>query len=425
MTQPANVANRRYGLPAIFDNVRDGLVLVRFPSLEVMLFNRAASTLCRIPIDEAIGMPLDRLLPDPDLLLTAKKCSMAPMGAWPGHDQVVLQTRTSGRRGPAKDVEVHFCRVDELGTGNPLVLLVLRPSAVHDTLHAAHQETDRAERRVAKLEGDARDNALLFNQAAHEFKTPLTVLALQSEMLRAVLQEVAPSQERVLTLISANVHRLMLLSQDLADLAKADAGRLVVQATPVNLTRLLRDEIDNFHQLAAQSGLSIALLAPRKPISILGEPARLLQVVGNFLGNAIKFTPPGGRVTVELLTEDGDASVRIHDNGPGMDAEDQARLFRPFVRIDTPDAPRKPGTGLGLHLSKRIVEAHGGQVGCFSAGRGKGMTVWFNIPLAKQPDDWSHAAKAARQTASPPPTQGTARQPPPTQGTARKTPRRP
>lgn len=400
-------ASSDYGLAGIFDNVRDGLVLVRFPSREVVLFNRAASEMSGIHIEDAVGLRLDRIFPDAAVIATARKSASQPMGTWPGHDQVVLQTRTTGRRGRAKDVEIHFCRVDDVGTGDPLVLLVMRPSSEVE-LDAAVQQGNQALERAARLEAEAREHALLFSQAAHEFRTPLTVLALQAELLRSSLRDVDSTQEHALALIHANVHRLVLLSQDLADLARADAGRLVVRVAPLDLARLLRDEVDNFQPLAAREGLSIALLAPRSPIPIVGDPGRILQVLGNFLGNAIKFTPRGGRITVELVKEDGQASVRIHDTGPGMDADDQARLFRPFVRIDTPNAPKKPGTGLGLHLSKRIVEAHGGEVGCHSAGRGHGMTFWFNLPLAKRAADagatadWGRAAKESRAAAASP-----------------------
>jgi signal transduction histidine kinase len=116
-------------------------------------------------------------------------------------------------------------------------------------------------------------------------------------------------------------------------------------------------------------------------VFVKGEAVRLRQVLANFLGNALKFTPTGGHVAVRLETRDGTASVVVQDDGRGMDAKDLQRLFRPFVRIDS-DQPKKPGSGLGLYLSKRIIEAHGGQVGATSPGPGKGMEFRFGVPIS-------------------------------------------
>jgi signal transduction histidine kinase len=397
----ARETQSQFGLAAIFDNVRDGLVLVRFPQREIVLFNRAASETTGIPINKAMGTRLDRIFSDPKVHETARSCSAQPVGVWPGHAQDVLQTHIPGRHGHQTDVELHFCRVDDVGLGGPLVLLVMRPSTEAE-LEAAVKKGEIAQRRVDSLERDVREHALFFSEAAHEFNTPLTIVALQAELLRGALGPVVPVQERALSIINANVHRLVLLSQDLVDLARADAGRLILKAAPIDFFKLVKEEIANFQSLAAQQKLTIDFAATGKDPTVLGEPARLRQVLANFLGNAIKFTPEGGRVMVEASGDAEGASVRIQDTGPGMDAEDQARLFRPFVRIDRPDSPKKPGTGLGLYLSKRIVEAHGGQVGCSSAGRGQGMTFWFKVPLAKAAaEETSDARRGRRQRPAP------------------------
>jgi signal transduction histidine kinase len=209
-------ANREeFGLAGIFDNVRDGLILVRFPQQEIVLFNRAASEMCGVPIPEALAMRMDQVFTDPEVHRTARMSSEQPVGIWPGHAQEVLQTRLAGT-GRSHRVEVHFCRVEDVGRGGPLVLLVMRPSSELE-LEAAAAEGAKARRRLEELETEAEAHTLFFNEAAHEFKTPLTIVALQAELLATGRMD--GEQERALSIINANVHRLVLLSQDLVDLA--------------------------------------------------------------------------------------------------------------------------------------------------------------------------------------------------------------
>lgn len=116
-----------YGLAGIFDNVRDGLVLVRFPEREIVLFNRAASEMSGIPSSRVVGQRVDRLFADRSVLATIRRCSESPVGVWPGHFQEVQQTKFRGPRHDEDGVELHFCRVDPDDLAGPLVLLVMRP----------------------------------------------------------------------------------------------------------------------------------------------------------------------------------------------------------------------------------------------------------------------------------------------------------
>lgn len=387
-----------FGLAGIFDNVRDGLVLVRFPQRRIVLFNRSASEITGIPIEKAMGTKLDSVFKAPEVHDTARLCSQEPVGVWPGHAQEVLQTHIKRRGGHDKDVELHFCRVDDVGLGGPLVLLVMRPSS-EVTLDQAIRKGEAAQRRVHELEDKARGVALFFSEAAHEFNTPLTIVLLQSRLLQQALGPLAPKQERALARIDTNVHRLVLLSQDLLDLAHADAGQLLVNKVDVDLADLLQNEVRNFRDLAKQQRIMLVGATVTGPLVVKGEARRLRQVLANFIGNAVKFTPAGGRIEVRLESHEGQALVAVKDDGRGMDRKDVQQLFRPFVRIDSPELPKKPGSGLGLYLSKRIVEAHGGKVSATSPGRGKGMEFRFSVPLVKSVKESSDVRKPARAVA--------------------------
>lgn len=380
---PTAAKTGEFGLRAIFDNVRDGLVLVRLPGRQIVMFNRAASDMTGTPVRKALAGHLQDLFSDSIVASTVDVCSQQPVGVWPGHYQDNLKTRFRGG-GPGEDVEVHFCRVDEVDSDGPLVLLVLRPAA-ESGLAAATRLRGLAQRRIEELEGEARTHALLFSEVAHEFNTPLTVVALQAHLLRASLGTIESAQERALGIIKSNVHRLVLLAQDLVDLARADAGRLLLKAVPFDAVPLVAQEVENLRELANRAGVQLRMTGTPPNALVRGESPRLRQVLANFVGNAIKYTPRGGHVDVAVNVAGDQLEVRIRDDGIGMGDEDLHRLFMPFVRVETPGADKKPGTGLGLYLSKRIIEAHGGEAGCSSPGVGKGMTFWFRVPVLAMP----------------------------------------
>lgn len=141
---------QEFGMPAIFDNVRDGLILVRYPEEVVVLFNRAASDTCGLAVADVLGGTLHDIIPDPRVRKTAKYCSEQAVGEWPGHNQDVLPSKIDGPDGTTRDVELHFCRVDDPQTGKPLVLLVMRPD--DEELEALAAIAKKAKRHVNELE---------------------------------------------------------------------------------------------------------------------------------------------------------------------------------------------------------------------------------------------------------------------------------
>lgn len=138
-------------MPAIFDNVRDGLILLRFPEEVVVLFNRAASETCGLEVAEVLGRTLQFIIPDPKVAETARYCAEQPVGEWPGHNQDVLPTTIDGPGQATRDVELHFCRVDDPESGKPLVLLVMRPDDEAELENLAHI-AKQARQQVSKLE---------------------------------------------------------------------------------------------------------------------------------------------------------------------------------------------------------------------------------------------------------------------------------
>jgi signal transduction histidine kinase len=221
----------------------------------------------------------------------------------------------------------------------------------------------------------------LISEATHELNTPLTPLKIQLHLLRSGdLGALNGPQEKAVAILERNLDRLRALLSDLLDVARLQNGRLVVQRVEADLAAVAREVADTFLPAAGQAGirLEVATQAAR----VLGDPHRLTQVVVNFVSNALKFTPPGGRVRIEASSSGREAVLRVSDTGCGLTAEQRSRLFAPFSQVH--DRLRQPvaGTGLGLYICKGIAEGHGGRAWVESPGPGKGSTFCLAVPLA-------------------------------------------
>lgn len=218
------------------------------------------------------------------------------------------------------------------------------------------------------------------NNAAHDLANPLTPIQLQLDLLADAAQEKADeTQQRSLAVVQRNVEQLGLLISDLRDASKLQAGQLRFMMEPVDLTKLAFDVVEMYLPQATANQVDLQLEAA-EPMQVMADGGRLTRVVTNFINNALKFTPPGGRVTVHVTREGSDALLLVRDTGLGVPPDDQPRLFKAFSQLHGTEEKAK-GTGLGLYIAKGIVDAHGGRIGCASQGPGQGSTFWFALPL--------------------------------------------
>jgi signal transduction histidine kinase len=189
------------------------------------------------------------------------------------------------------------------------------------------------------------------------------------------------TQRDYLETIARNGRHLLQMINELLDLSKIAAGRMELRREPLELLAVLREVAESVHAQVESRKHTLAVEAPRDRVDVAADPGRLRQILLNLLSNAIKFTTDGGRITLSARLEDT-ASVRVavSDSGIGIAPEDQGKLFREFVQLDASASRRYEGTGLGLALSKRLVELHGGTIGVESE-LGKGSTFWFTLPL--------------------------------------------
>jgi signal transduction histidine kinase len=170
---------------------------------------------------------------------------------------------------------------------------------------------------------------------------------------------------------------------DILDLSKVEAGKLELVPGPVNLKQLLQNSLVMVKEKAAKHGIRLSLDVDGAPESIAADERKLKQILYNLLSNAVKFTPDRGRVQCEarLSDENRDIEISVTDTGIGIQPDDLKRIFDPFEQVDGSSSRRFEGTGLGLSLTKKLVELHGGRIWAESAGEGKGSRFKFTLPV--------------------------------------------
>src|SRR5262249_18112441 len=204
--------------------------------------------------------------------------------------------------------------------------------------------------------------------------------------------DLTAEQFDALETIARNGRNLLDLVNDVLDLSKVDAGRMDLHLAQVDLRELVNGVLSEMESLVAAGNHVVTVDLTKDPLGIVADLGRARQVLINLLGNAVKFTAPGGQITVRalrrrsLLPVNGTLTMReavwvaVTDSGVGIAPEDQGRLFTGFTQLDSSFARQYEGTGLGLALCKRFMDLHGGRIGVDSA-RGKGSTFWVEFPV--------------------------------------------
>lgn len=235
-----------------------------------------------------------------------------------------------------------------------------------------------------KLQKVDKERMQFLNNAAHELGTPLTPIKLQIHLLKARLPADAPAeQSRPVEILERNFERLARLVRDLLDSARLQAATLKIQLVPLDLRDVLYECLENYLAPAREAGVAMEV-EDLPPMPVLADPTRLGQVFDNLLSNAIKFAPRGGLIRLEVAQEAGQCVVRVRDNGLGMRPEDIKRLFQPFTQVHDTMQSTKGGTGLGLYVSRGIIETLGGTISADSDGLGKGSTFTVRLPVMQQ-----------------------------------------
>jgi signal transduction histidine kinase len=251
---------------------------------------------------------------------------------------------------------------------------ILRQKAdVFFQLHRQRQQLAQAVR--------AREDVLAI--VSHDMRTPLSVVHTTASMLLNPKYQFTPQQIREQhERIKRNVELMNRMIGDLMDMANLRAGKLSIDPKPVVINDVLREAVTAHEAPARDKGLTLAYDASADAMPAEADRGRLMQLFQNLLGNAVKFCKPGDRITVTSRTRGSQAIIEISDTGPGIAPEDLPHIFDPYFSASKKH--QKTGTGLGLYISKGIVDAHGGQIRCGSEP-GLGTTFGISFPLSLQP----------------------------------------
>lgn len=290
---------------------------------------------------------------------------------------LIDQVLTSGERRTAE--------IDIPGSGRSFVLVGVpfpaAPGEAHGAVITFHDISER--RRVDRIRRDFVANA------SHELRTPLTSIRGFVEALEDGGVEEAETANRFLSRIRANADRMASLVDDLLELSRLESGVRAAALEPIDGTAVAADVVASFVKIAARKSITLTSVSAPTP-RVLSDPDRLRRILEHLVDNAIKYTPDGGRVSVRIQANDGEAVVSVEDTGPGIGAEHLPRLFERFYRVDTARSRELGGTGLGLSIVKHLAESMGAVVKVTST-LGKGSR--FEVRMSARPQTAAETRK--------------------------------
>lgn len=319
---------------------------------------------------EVIGRPLLEFV-HPDSVEVARermKQMLAGVAAVPP-----LLERFVRLDGSAFDVEV--VAASTIFQGKPAVQLYFRDNT--ERLKAA-DDLRQAYERLKELDRLKQD---FLNSVSHELRTPLTSIRGYTEFLQdEVGGPLCNEHHGFVARIAEGTERLERLVDDLLDFARLEAGAFKLAVRYASLTDKVTEIAASLQPQANSRRVALNLDLPASSVELSMDPDRIGQVLLNLLGNAIKFTPEGGRLGIRVTPGAEEVRVEVWDTGIGIAPRDQSRLFERFFQVHPSLTRERGGTGLGLPISKSLVEAHGGHIGVESAF-GQGTTFWFTLPV--------------------------------------------
>ena len=215
---------------------------------------------------------------------------------------------------------------------------------------------------------------------SHELRTPLTSILGYLELIEQSNAEQGTPDDGYLVVVKRNAERLLRLVSDLLLVSEVEDSMLAIEFRDVDLRRLASECVEAAKPAADAKGI-VLRLHEGPPLHLGGDRGRLAQMMDNLVSNAIKFTPEGGSVTVTTVRRDGQAVFEVEDSGIGISAADQEHLYDRFFRTRVAADQAIPGTGLGLTITKAIVDAHGGSIDLRSTP-GRGTTFVVTLPAA-------------------------------------------
>ena len=336
---------------------------------KITLFNEGAVQIFGWTADEAIGQPLEMLLPErfrAEHRSHVERFRDAPeTSRRMGHRREISGLRKNGEEFPAE------AAIAKVMMGKAVVFSVV-----------LRDITDQVEmRKRLQTALNARDDTV--SVVAHDLRNPVSAVKMLSSALlqRAESERFGADTSEQLTLIRHAALQMDRLIQDLLDVTRVETGRLHLETTPLRARAVIASALDTLRPLLSDAGLELVEDLPDDLSVVSVDEQRIAQVLSNLVGNSIKATPRGGRVTVAARESDGALRVSVTDNGRGIPAEQITHVFDRFWQSAT-STIRSRGAGLGLPIARGIVEAHGGRMWAESEV-GRGSTFYFTLPIVR------------------------------------------
>jgi PAS domain S-box-containing protein len=333
----------------------------------ILTWNAGAERIFGYTADEAVGQPITILIPEDHL-----------------EEETVLLDRL--RRGERIE---HFETVRVTKDGRLLdISLTVSPLRTPDgeiigASKVARDVTDRKKADAALRDADRRKDEFLA-VLAHELRNPLAPIRNSLHILRLNGHQ-DPSIDHLGEVMERQVNHMVRLVDDLLEVSRITRGKIELRMQPIEAAAIVRSAVETSRPVIDAAGHQLSLAIPSEPLILIGDPVRLNQVLANLLNNAAKYTERGGQISLFVRREGKHVAFCVRDTGVGIPAEMLARIFEMFMQVDRDANRSHGGLGIGLTLSKGLVEMHGGTLEARSDGAGHGSEFVVRLPLAAHP----------------------------------------
>ncbi len=370
-----------------FDNAPGFIALLRGPEHRFEMVNRAYLQL--VGHRDIVGLPLHEALPE--------------VGGQ-GFGQLLDEVRNTRRPFIGRGVAVKLQREPGTPAVERFLDVVYQPvldaaGTVTGIFAQGQDVTDQVMASVALREADRRKDEFLAT-LAHELRNPLAPIRQAVHIARLAPPGDA-RRERALEIIARQAGHMALLIDDLLDLSRISRGKLQLRREPVDLRDVVQQALETATPGIEARRHRLVLELPHDPVPLQADPLRLAQVIANLLSNAAKYTDPGGTITLQAGRDGDDAVVQVRDTGIGLSAADQQRIFAMFSQVGSAMDRAEGGLGIGLALSRGLVELHAGTIGVRSAGPGRGSEFDVRLPLQPAPPQPAAPMQQCQQPPAP------------------------